>query len=110
MNSEEPRLGNSPSMLIWVEWKSPSENVIRGKHWTVALRQKKAGLRAWVSALRSSPSEHAKLTTIISLLGSNACETLLHATSALTTATRVCDGSAAKSKPEGVKEPSFELK
>src|SRR3982750_4105216 len=52
--------------LLWVPWKSRSENKVRSQHWSATHRQNKSAKAAFKFALQSSGIGTGFLTMIIS--------------------------------------------
>lgn len=50
--------GQSQTVVLWLNYKVPSENQIRHKHWSVAVRFSKAARAAWLSALSESDARY----------------------------------------------------
>jgi len=91
--------------VFLLNWKVPSENQIRYKHWSGARKFSVAAKVAWLQSLRSSPAGVEQLMTIISRLAQKPSETLLRQASVLTMATGGSDGNAAPCKPKGKNTP-----
>lgn len=83
---------NASRFNLWVDWKIPSGNRNRGKHWAKIRLQNIAAKNAWLSSLKSSPSEVDRLMMIISALAPNLCETLLRTASVSMTGISGCAG------------------
>lgn len=94
-------------LLLWVPWKSPSENEVRAQHWTANRKANIAAKEAWVRSLKSSPAAIASLTTIIRALGANRLETPSPEASVLTTETSGCAGATDSAGQTEKKEQSL---
>lgn len=99
------RLSSSSTAIFLVEFKIPSENQLRYRHWSKAREFAQAAKAAWLLSCRSSPSGIDSLMTIISALAPRPSETALRQASVLTMATGELNGSTELSKPVGQSKP-----
>src|SRR6185369_4902319 len=90
---------------LWMDLEIPSANVTRYQHWTKVRKHNEAAKLAWLSALKSSPSENGKLISIISLMALNHSEMLSPEASVLTMETKESAGSTIPSSPPEPQEP-----
>lgn len=86
------------SMVLWVPWTPPSENVVRTRHWSKNHAESKAAKEAWLSAFRSSVAAVEFWTAITLQQGANLLETPSPDTSDSMTPTTASLGNTDKSR------------
>lgn len=95
-----------PSLMLFVPWTAPSENVVRSRHWSQNHKDSRAAKDAYVFALRSSPAAVESWTTITSLLAASRSEMPLPEASESMTQTQESSGATGKPEQTEKQEPS----
>ena len=92
-------------LILWLDYKIPSVNLKRGRHWSQNHAERKAATAALKSVYQSSPSAAVFWTQTILLLGRSKQEMSSQKSSnAQTTNAQALNGNTIKSSPEAPKE------